>query len=228
MISVRSHTFRSMCAILIATTIGVQAGRREPSRRLVMVQGTRVHLRAGIPVRLDHGNVTRHLTRGQLFAVDRIDYGIAPTGNGMDGIWVHATSVHDPNVSGWIAARYVAEVATEVTAESTEPVKALADKPPMKSAKKRSEPQIIIIPPPSNDQVALMNSILGILNSLLAMCVTLVPLLGAQWVVGRFTPTHRHVRPLSAPVEYVRNSNQPPPQQPNNLYGNGWWSSIKR
>jgi hypothetical protein len=228
MTNVRSHTFRSMCAILIATTISVQAGRRETSRRLVMVQGTRVHLRASIPMRLDHGNVTRHLKRGELFTVDRVDYGIAPTGHGMDGIWVHAASVRDPNVSGWIAARYVAEVATEVTAESAESIKAALDQTAMKLPEKRSDPQIIIIPPPSNDQIALVNNILGILNSLLAMFMTLVPLLGAQWVVSRFTLAQRHVRPTTVPVECALGSNQHPPRQPNNLYGSGWWSSINR
>jgi len=227
MTSVRSHSFRGVCAILIATTISVQAGSTEPSGRLVKVDGTRVHLRSGIPILLDHRNVTRHLKRGQMFTVDRIDYGLAPTGHGMDGIWVHATSVRDPNVSGWIASRYVAEVATEVTAEPAEKAAKAMTKP----GKKKSDPVIIIIPPPSNDHfLALANNILGILNSLLAMCMTLVPLVAAQWAIGRLAPAPRPALSPNAAIEYAIKSDQLPHQQQrsNNFYGNGWWSSTKR
>src|SRR5437763_1699900 len=108
---------RLVRAFTLAVSLAVQAGGREPAVRLVAVQGTRVHLRSGVPLQLDHAHVTRHLTRGQTVSVDKISYGITAAGSGMDGVWLHGTSVRDPKISGWICARYVSEVAT-VSAQS--------------------------------------------------------------------------------------------------------------
>jgi len=216
-----------MQAIVLAICVGTQAGGREPATRLVTIHATRVHLRSGIPVQLDHGNVIRHLSRGETFSVDRISYGITAAGDGMDGIWVHATSIRNPKVAGWICARYIAEVATDTTSERAEQSKEEAK---VDSKSVPSTPAIVIIPPlPTDHLLSATNSILGIVNSLISMILMIGPMLGVQWLLGRFT----HGPPATAntaPIQYViRTSPQIGGEgSPNNFYGKNWWISIKR
>lgn len=213
----------AIAAVVLAISMGSQVGGHEPVSRLVRVNGTRVHLRSGIPVRLDHGNVTHHLQRSELFSVDRVSLGISATGVGADGTWLHVTSVRDPNMAGWVCARYVAEVATPATPPEPEreaPVTGNDPTPPPSTL------GISAVSESSAEQaLTTANNILAIMNSLLSMLALFAPALGLHWLLSRFAAP----RPAYVPQRVMH----PParkgaPPSRNNFYGKGWWIAVKR
>ncbi len=221
----RDSLASSLVAIIVAISIAAQAGGHEPLTRLVKINGTRVHLRSGVPVQLDHNNVVLHLKNGALFSVDRISLGLSATGVGADGTWLHVSSVDDPETVGWVCARYVAEVAVPATPVRAEQAATETSNDP---AAPRTNPAIIIVPveQASAQEAALANNLLGIVNSLSNMLVLFVTTFGMRWLFGRVSARPIYVRNRAARRGVYHTPRAMSPHT--NFYGKGWWAAGKR
>jgi hypothetical protein len=227
--------YRRLLAIWLIVSVATLAGGSGGKFRVVRVTGERLHLRAHLPVTLNHDGVLRHLHVGEEFTVEKVGYGLRYTGEGMGDVWFFVRSLRDSDEAGWVHSRWLEDIANvrlteaddgRTTPESTDvrpqaiavvesAGAATTPSTPLASTSATptpatEAPHIIVLPPPPppsfwRDYVP---SVMSVLASLITMAALLFP---------RFFTGGGGSFPPSAPATYANNT-----RRSNYIYGTYW------